>query len=187
MISRKRGFLARASSLKTASVTCSWFSMIMAALSTSRQFGPAILARAPPARRARQRCHAWRSQQPKFAQLAPHVLGHVTRARCSAVEIAWRIFGVEVAPALKGTKRTRLDWNDLGPQHQPAAADTLFVDERADRNEALPAHDLAADHPVKRTAVEQLVNALGHHPRRMDVLWLFIARFLLFETLLDPT
>ena len=47
--------------------------------------------------------------------------------------------------------------------------------------------DLAADHPVDRAAVENLLGALGHHARGVDVLGLLDAALLLLVQLrADP-
>ena len=92
----------------------------------------------------------------------------------------------EVTPALKGTEWTRLDQHHFRLEHQAAAADALLVDERTDAREALTAHDLAADHPVERAAVGEFVGALGHHPRRVDVLGLLPALLLVLDALADP-
>ncbi len=62
----------------------------------------------------------------------------------------------------------------------------LLVAERPDREDALPAGDLAADHPIQRAAVDQLVRALRHHARAVDVLGLFAALSFLLELLPDP-
>ena len=39
-----------------------------------------------------------------------------------------------------------------------AAADPVLVGKRADRENALAAGDLPADHPIDRTAIEELVH-----------------------------
>src|SRR5262249_51272282 len=49
-----------------------------------------------------------------------------------------------------------------------------------------PAHDLAADHPVERAAVAQLVGALGHHACPVHVLGREPALPALLELLADP-
>src|SRR5262245_22675063 len=67
-----------------------------------------------------------------------------------------------------------------------AAADPFLVDERPHIDEPLPAHDLAADHPVERAAVAQLLGALGHHARPVHVLEREPALPALLEVLADP-
>src|SRR5262249_48363562 len=67
-----------------------------------------------------------------------------------------------------------------------AAADPFLVDERPHIDEPLPAHDLAADHPVERAAIAQLVGALGHHARPVHVLEREPALPALLELLADP-
>src|SRR5262245_47085147 len=56
-----------------------------------------------------------------------------------------------------------------------ALANAALVDIGAHRDESLPAGYLAADHPVERAAVDQLVGALGDHAGTMQVLGLFTA------------
>ena len=90
----------------------------------------------------------------------------------------------EIAPALERAPRPRLDRRHLRLQHDPAAPDTLLVDERAHRQHPLAAHHLPADHPVERAAADDLVGALGHHARGVDVLGLLAARAP--ALLLDP-
>jgi hypothetical protein len=60
------------------------------------------------------------------------------------------------------------------------------VDEWLDIHEPLPAHHLAADHPVERAAVKQLVGALGHHARGVHVLARQAALPAVPELLADP-
>src|SRR2546430_17275787 len=67
-----------------------------------------------------------------------------------------------------------------------AAADALLVDEWAHIEQPLPAHDLAADHPIERAAVAQLLGALGHHARPVHVLGREPAFPALLEFLADP-
>src|SRR5258707_10814063 len=67
-----------------------------------------------------------------------------------------------------------------------AAADALLVDEWAHIEQPLPAHDLAADHPIERAAVAQLLGALGHHARPVHVLGREPALPALLEFLADP-
>src|SRR5262249_15030178 len=69
---------------------------------------------------------------------------------------------------------------------QMAAADAFLVDEWPHVDEPLPAHDLAADHPVERAAVAQLVGALGHHACPVHVLGREPALPALLELLADP-
>src|SRR5262249_16347160 len=69
---------------------------------------------------------------------------------------------------------------------QAATADAFLVAVGPDVAQRLTAHDLPADHPIERTAVEQLIGALGHHARDMNVLGLLALLFLVGEPLLDP-
>src|SRR5262245_36602421 len=121
-----------------------------------------------------------RSQEPELAQLATQRLRHIFGAWRGAVEVARGVFGREIAPALERPPWPRLDQDELGLEHQMAAADAFLVDE------PLPAHDLAADHPVERAAVAQLVGALGHHARSVHVLGREPALPALLELLADP-
>src|SRR5262245_43093302 len=114
-------------------------------------------------------------QQPELAQLAPHRLGHVLGAGRGTLEIGRRVLGFEIAPPLKRPPWPRLDRHDLGSEHQVTLADAALVDIGAHRNELLPASHLAADHPVERATVDQLVGALGNHAGAMQVLGLLAA------------
>src|SRR5262245_18999487 len=127
-----------------------------------------------------------RSQEPELAQLATQRLRHILGPWRSAVEVARGVFGREIAPALERPPRPRLDQGELGLEHQMAAADPFLVDEWPHVDEPLPAHDLAADHPVERAAVAQLVGALGHHARPVHVLEREPALPALLELLADP-
>src|SRR5262245_5053860 len=127
-----------------------------------------------------------RSQEAELAQLATQRLRHVLGTRRSAVEVARGVFDREIAPALERPIRPRLDQDELGLEHQMAAADPFLVDERPHIDEPLPTRDLAADHPVERAAVAQLVGALGHHARPVHVLEREPALPALLELLADP-
>src|SRR5262245_24358726 len=127
-----------------------------------------------------------RSQEAELAQLATQRLRHVLGTRRRAVEVARGVFDREIAPALERPIRPRLDQDELGLEHQMAAADPFLVDERPHIDQPLPAHDLAADHPVERAAVAQLVGALGHHARPVHVLEREPALPALLELLADP-
>src|SRR5262245_13065335 len=127
-----------------------------------------------------------RSQEAELAQLATQRLRHVLGTRRRAVEVARGVFDREIAPALERPIRPRLDQDELRLEHQMAAADPFLVDERPHIDEPLPAHDLAADHPVERAAVAQLVGALGHHARPVHVLEREPALPALLELLADP-
>src|SRR5262249_35636980 len=94
--------------------------------------------------------------------------------------------GGEVARARDRPPRPRLDQDELGLEHQMTAADALLVDEWAHIQEPLPAHDLAADDPIERAAVAQLLGALGHHARPVHVLGREPALPALLEFLADP-
>src|SRR5262245_63957580 len=126
------------------------------------------------------------SQQAELAQFATQRLRHVAGARRGAVEIARGVLIREVAPALERAPRPRLDQDELRLERQIAATDSALVDERAHVEERLPAHHLAADHPVERAAVAQLVGALGHHARAMQMLARELALLALRQLLADP-
>src|SRR5215831_17590990 len=117
-------------------------------------------------------------QQSELAQLASHRLRHILGARRRALEIRRRILPLEIAPALKRPPRPRLDRHDLGLEHQMTLPDAALVHVGAHRNEPLPASHLAADHPVERATVDELVGALGDHAGAMQVLGPLAARAL---------
>jgi len=58
--------------------------------------------------------------------------------------------------------------------------------ERADLEDTLAAHHLAADDPIERAAVGQLIGAFRHHAGAVEALRLLAILFLLAELLLDP-
>ena len=78
-------------------------------------------------------------EQPELAQLTAQRLGHVGRAARDAAQIGRRILGIEIAPALECAIRPRPHRHAFGIEHQPAAADAVLIDERADVEDALPA------------------------------------------------
>jgi hypothetical protein len=106
-------------------------------------------------------------QQTKTPQFAPQILRHVAGARCGAVEVARRIARGEITPPLKRAIGPRLDQNGLAIEHDVAAADAFFVDERADVENPLPAHDLSTNHPVERAVADDFSRTLRHHAGRM--------------------
>src|SRR5580700_8835075 len=95
------------------------------------------------------------SQQSEGAQFAAQVFGHGARPRGGAVEIARGVLGIEIAPALERPVGPRLDQHRLAIERDVATADALRIDEGRHGQDALAAHDLAADNPVERAAVEK--------------------------------
>ena len=63
---------------------------------------------------------------------------------------------------------------------------TVLIAERANTEKPLPRLHVAADHPVERAAVEQLLRPLRNHPRRMAVLGLSAGAFKLPDPLANP-
>ena len=126
------------------------------------------------------------SQQTEFAQLTPQRLRHIFSPGRGAIEIARTILDLQIAPPLKRAARARLDQNRLRLEHQVAAPNPIPVRERAHIDDALPAHDLTADHPIKRSAVAQLGGAFGDHAGPVHVLAREAAFTALLELLLDP-
>jgi hypothetical protein len=124
----------------------------------------------------------YRLQQTKLTQFPTQCLRHAPGSGCDPIEIARAIFAREVSPALKRPPRSGLDKNEPGLEHKMASAHPGFVDERPYINQALPAHHFAADHPIQRAAVTQLVGTLGHHAGSVHVL----ARQSAFRALLEP-
>ena len=126
------------------------------------------------------------SHQAELAQLTAQRLGHGGGAFNHFIEIARSVLGSEITPALERAMGPRLDQYRFGVEHDPAASDPVFVAERAYRANTLPAHHLATDHPIERTAIGQLLGALGHHARAVDVLGLFAVLAFLLQLFLDP-
>jgi hypothetical protein len=102
-------------------------------------------------------------QQPETPQFTPQTFRHVAGARRRAIEVARGIVRAEIPPALERPIRPWLDRHRLAVQHEMAATDPVLVGEWANVEDALPAHDLSADHPVERAAVDDLGSALGRH------------------------
>ncbi len=67
-----------------------------------------------------------------------------------------------------------------------AAADALAVGERPDFEQALPALHVALDHPIERTAVDQLGAARRHHAGGVEVLGRLAGAAALVEPEGDP-
>src|SRR5262245_63383183 len=84
-------------------------------------------------------------QQAQVGQLAPQYLRHFCRAGRGALEVARRIGHREVAPALEGAVRPRLDQHELAVEHEAAAPDAVAVDEGTHGQDLFQAHDGAAD------------------------------------------
>jgi hypothetical protein len=120
-----------------------------------------------------------------MAKLMP-ILTTSCGARRDTVEVARRVLGRKITPALERAPRARLDQHELRLQHEMAAADPLLIDERPHVADALAAHDLTADHPVERAPVAQLVGALGRHARPVHVLARKAASPARLELLADP-
>src|SRR6516165_963009 len=178
-ILRKRGFLARSSSLKTALVTSFSFSMIIRRLrggagpETTGAFMRILRDHCNPRHAAvRALKHGWhqrQSHQPKLPELAAERFRHHRGALRSFAEIARRVARRKIAPALESAMRPRLDQNQFGVEHDAAAAHSVVVDERPDRPHLLAANDFAADDPIERSTLDQLLGALGHHARTVNV------------------
>src|SRR6476619_6149878 len=126
------------------------------------------------------------SQESKLPELATERFRHVPGTGRGPVEVARDVLVPEIAPALERAPGSRLDQNELRLQHQMATADSALVHEWPHIEEPLPTHHLAADHPVERTAVAQLVGAFGHHPRLVHMLARKPALFTIPEFLADP-
>src|SRR5665213_822616 len=127
-----------------------------------------------------------RSEQSQLAQFAPHLFRHLGSAGGRARQIARRLFVYEIAPALKGRARARLDQNALAIEHDLTAPDTVFACGGSDIENTFAAGYLAADHPEQRAAIDQLLGALGQHARGVDVFGLLTAFLFLFELERNP-
>ena len=102
------------------------------------------------------------------------------------IEIARRLPLRKVAPALEGAPRARLDQGQLWIERQAAAANALLIHEWTYGEDPLPAHDLAADDPIERTAIREFGGALGDHACRMQVLARKATPFSVLEPRADP-
>src|SRR6185437_3040331 len=113
---------------------------------------------------------AERLEQTEIAQFATQRLGQIRNPRPRRADILRRVAGLEIAPALERAHRTRHHPDHLRLHDEPATPDAVLVAKRLDRDDLLTRRDLAADHPVKRTAFQYLVDALGRHAGDMDVM-----------------
>ena len=103
------------------------------------------------------------SQQSQFCELPAHVFWHIFQLLGPA-QVGWSVGGVEVALALKRTARLRADRDDFRLKVDPAAVDAIIAGHRDQVRDRLAAQNHPADHPVERTAVQQLIPAFGKHP-----------------------
>src|ERR1700704_172887 len=133
----------------------------------------------------RRRVTTAASQEPKLPQFATEGFRHVAGTGRGSVEVTRDVLVPEIAPALERAPGSRLDQNELRLQHQMAAADAALVHERPHLPAPLATQHLAADHPVERAPVAQLVGAFGHHPRLVHVLARKPALFAILEFLAD--
>ena len=113
--------------------------------------GPAAGGRQARQDAADRQCRGLK--QPQFPQFAPHGFRHFGSAGRGARQIARRFFRLKITPALECRAWSRLNQHDFAVEHDAAAADAVFVGERADVEDSLAASDLAADHPIERPAV----------------------------------
>src|SRR5690606_25310035 len=103
-----------------------------------------------------------------------------------AGEIARRVLGSKVAPALERTARLPVGAHHHRVEDEPAAADALGVGKRPDIDQTLTALHAALDDPVERAAVEQFVDALGHHARGVELFDRLAGAPFLLELFGDP-
>jgi hypothetical protein len=91
-------------------------------------------------------------------------------ARRGTVEISRAIFIGKITPALECPPRSRLDQNEFWLEHQMTPAHTRPVHQGTHIQKPLPAQHIAANYPEERPVLAQLIRALGHHARFVDVL-----------------
>src|SRR5581483_61510 len=106
-------------------------------------------------------------------------------AALGLAHIGRRVGGIEIAPALERGAGA--------PQHRhqllvidQGAMRFAFVAGGADVEQCLPRRDLALDHPVERTAIQQFLGALGRLAGEMDKFGLLALLFLFRELALLP-
>jgi hypothetical protein len=109
-------------------------------------------------------------KQPEIAQFAAQRLGHRGNAGAHGTQIRRDIAVGEIAPALERPHRALHHRDHLGLHHQPAAPDTVAIPERFDRDDFFAGRDFTPDHPVKRTAREQLLAAFRYHPGDVNMM-----------------
>src|SRR5205814_267482 len=105
-----------------------------------------------------------RLKQPQIRQIAPERGRQLAKASPGIAEVARSLFCFQIAPTLKCAPWLPLGRDRLRLEHQPAALDALLVAERPNVEDALPDLHVAADHPVERAAIDQLLRSLGCHP-----------------------
>jgi hypothetical protein len=91
-------------------------------------------------------------------------------ARRGTVEISRAILVGQIAPALECPPRSRLDQNYFWVEHQMAPSHTRPIHQGTHVQKPLPAQHVAANYPKERPVMAQLIRALRHHARFVDVL-----------------
>ena len=80
-----------------------------------------------------------------------------------AWQIAGAVLGLKVTPTLKGAPWQDFGANDLWVKNQPAAQYPVFAAPFFQCHDPLPGQNRPAEHPVKRSAIQQLIGTLGPH------------------------
>jgi len=91
-------------------------------------------------------------------------------ARRGTVEISRAILVGQIAPALECPPRSRLDQNYFWVEYQMAPSHTRPIHQGTHVQKPLPAQHVAANYPKERPVMAQLIRALRHHARFVDVL-----------------
>jgi hypothetical protein len=80
----------------------------------------------------------------------------------------------------------RLDQHHFAVENDATTPDAVFISERANIEDALAASDLPPNYPIQRACVDELLAALWHHSRRVNMLGLLPAALHFFQLLPDP-
>jgi hypothetical protein len=107
--------------------------------------------------------------QPQLGQLLPELRRHGGDAvGGAALEVAGRILGIQIAPALEGTPRRRPHGDELVLQDQQAAGRAVLLGAFGDIQQRLAHLHQALDHPIERPARKQFVPSLGRLERAVE-------------------
>src|SRR5689334_3581641 len=94
----------------------------------------------------------WRLSQAKSRELAQQFFRQILADFTDRTDIAWRILGLQIAPALKRSTRLGMGAHELGLEPQAATPDPLLVGKGLDIDQLLAHQNDAANDPIERTA-----------------------------------
>ena len=102
-------------------------------------------------------------QQPKCCQFPPHLRRHLRRTLHRRCHIRWRIFCIEITPSLKRLFQSALHRHQHLIESQLRARSPILFDRLNNIDNPLPRRHDAVDHPIDRSAFQNLLRP----PRKM--------------------